>query len=151
MIRRPPRSTLFPYTTLFRSHYDAEMSEVFFQELGIPAPDDNLGVGSGSHGTQTGEMIKRLEPVLIEARPHWVLLYGDTNSTLAGAVTAAKLGLGVAHVEAGLRSYNRRMPEELNRLVVDQLSDLLLCPTPLAVEHLRTENMGERAKQQIAE
>jgi UDP-GlcNAc3NAcA epimerase len=126
-------------------HYDAEMSEVFFQELGIPAPDDNLGVGSGSHGTQTGEMIKRLEPVLIEARPHWVLLYGDTNSTLAGAVTAAKLGLGVAHVEAGLRSYNRRMPEELNRLVVDQLSDLLLCPTPLAVEHLRTENMGERA------
>jgi len=122
-----------------------DLSDVFFQELGIPLPDYHLGVGSGSHGTQTGEMIKRLEPVLVEDRPNWVLLYGDTNSTLAGAITAAKMGLRVAHVEAGLRSYNRRMPEELNRLVADQLSDLLLCPTPLAVENLRNEGMDGRA------
>jgi UDP-GlcNAc3NAcA epimerase len=126
-------------------HYDAEMSDVFFQELDIPAPDHHLGVGSGSHGAQTGEMIKRLEPVLAQEQPDWVLLYGDTNSTLAGAVVASKMGLRVAHVEAGLRSFNRRMPEELNRIATDHLSDLLLCPTQTAIENLRREGLENRA------
>ena len=126
-------------------HYDAEMSDVFFQELDIPAPDHHLGVGSGSHGAQTGEMIKRLEPVLAQEQPDWVLLYGDTNSTLAGAVVASKMGLRVAHVEAGLRSFNRRMPEELNRIATDHLSDLLLCPTQTAIENLQREGLESRA------
>lgn len=126
-------------------HYDAGMSDVFFQDLGMKPPDHHLGVGSGSHGEQTGEMMKRLEPVLASERPDWVLLYGDTNSTLAGAVVAAKMGQRLAHVEAGLRSYNRRMPEEFNRIVADHLSDLLLCPTPVAMENLRKEGLCARA------
>jgi UDP-GlcNAc3NAcA epimerase len=126
-------------------HYDPEMSDIFFQELDIPTPHHHLGVGSGSHGAQTGEMIKRLEPVLSAERPDWVLLYGDTNSTLAGAVVASKLGLPTAHIEAGLRSYNRRMPEELNRIVADHLSNLLLCPTPLAAQNLAREGLANRA------
>lgn len=126
-------------------HYDHDMSAVFFSELNIPAPDSHLGVGSGSHGEQTGEMIKRLEAVLLEQRPDCVLLYGDTNSTLAGAIVCAKLHIPAAHVEAGLRSFNRRMPEEINRLVADQLSDLLFCPTAEAMRNLEREGMIDRA------
>lgn len=122
-------------------HYDYAMSEVFFEELGIPAPDVNLAVGSGSHAQMTAEMLGPIEALFLEQRPDVVLVYGDTNTTLAGGLAAAKLNIPVAHVEAGLRSFDRTMPEEVNRVVVDHLSDVLLCPTTTAVENLRAEGV----------
>jgi UDP-N-acetylglucosamine 2-epimerase len=124
-------------------HYDVEMSQTFFDDMGIPAPDDNLGVGSGPHGWQTGQMMVGIERVLQSLKPDWVLVYGDTNSTLAGALAAAKLNLPLGHIEAGLRSYNREMPEEHNRILADRCSDLLFCPTRTAVENLAREGMSE--------
>ncbi len=126
-------------------HYDELMSDVFFRDLGIPHPDVNLAVGSASHGAQTGAMLEGLERVFQEQRPDWVLVYGDTNSTLAAAVAAVKIHQPVAHLEAGLRSFNRRMPEEHNRVLTDHASDLLLAPTETAMRHLANEGLAERS------
>ena len=122
-------------------HYDPNMSDVFFDELGIPRPAYHLGVGSGSHGMQTGRMLEEIEKILVADRPDVMLVYGDTNSTLAGALAAAKLHVPIAHVEAGLRSFNRRMPEEVNRVLTDHVSELLFCPTQQAIDNLRDEGV----------
>ncbi|MEH6552223.1 MAG: UDP-N-acetylglucosamine 2-epimerase (non-hydrolyzing) [Pseudomonadales bacterium] len=122
-------------------HYDANMSQVFFDELDIPRPHYNLGVGGGTHGQNTGRMLESVETILIKERPDWVLVYGDTDSTLAGALAGSKLNISVAHVEAGLRSYNRRMPEEVNRVLTDHLSDLLFAPTITAIHNLTLEGI----------
>ena len=127
-------------------HFDHEMSGAFFEELDLPKPDVNLGIGGGTHGTMTGRMLAGIERNLMEIQPAWVIVYGDTDSTLAGALAAAKLHVPVAHVEAGLRSFNRRMPEEINRVVADHLSDLLLCPTKTAVENLAREGIKRRTE-----
>ncbi|WP_210485557.1 non-hydrolyzing UDP-N-acetylglucosamine 2-epimerase [Microvirga antarctica] len=122
-------------------HFDAAMSDVFFQELDIPPPAHNLEVNSLGHGAMTGRMLEKLEEVMIAEKPDWVLIYGDTNSTVAGALAAAKLHIPVAHVEAGLRSFNRKMPEEINRVMADHVSNLLLCPTRTAVANLAREGI----------
>jgi UDP-GlcNAc3NAcA epimerase len=122
-------------------HFDADMSDVFFHELDIPAPKHRLNINGGGHGEMTGRMLAALEPVLMAERPDWLVVYGDTNSTLAGALAAAKLHIPIAHVEAGLRSFNRRMPEEVNRVLTDHLSSLHLCPTRTAVENLAKEGV----------
>jgi len=126
-------------------HYEHNLSGVFFDQLPLPAPDHHLGVGSGSHGAQTAAMLVGLENVMIEEKPDMTVVYGDTNSTIAGALASGKLHIPVAHVEAGLRSFNRAMPEEMNRVATDHLSDLLLCPTGTAVKNLKNEGIEHGA------
>nr|WP_223160653.1 MULTISPECIES: UDP-N-acetylglucosamine 2-epimerase (non-hydrolyzing) [unclassified Leucobacter] len=126
-------------------HYDPMLSDVFFRDLGIPEPDAHLGVGSGSHGVQTGSMLAQMDEVLERFQPDCVLVYGDTNSTLAAAVSAVKLHFPVAHLEAGLRSFNRAMPEEHNRVLTDHAADLCLAPTEVAMQHLANEGVTDRA------
>jgi UDP-N-acetylglucosamine 2-epimerase (non-hydrolysing)/UDP-GlcNAc3NAcA epimerase len=127
-------------------HYDDDLSRVFFDELGVPAPDRELHGGTGTNSAQTARMLADLEQELVDPRPDAVLVYGDTNSTLAGALAAAQTGVPVAHVEAGMRSFDRRMPEELNRVLTDHASDLLLCPTPTAVANLEAEGLSARSR-----
>ena len=122
-------------------HFDANMSSVFFEEMSIPEPDYHLGIGGSSHGAMTGRMMEKIESVLLEEHPDFVLVYGDTNSTLAGAVAASKLKLKIAHVEAGMRSFNMAMPEEINRILTDRVSQLLFCPTAIAVRNLENEGV----------
>jgi len=127
-------------------HYDYQMNEVFFEQMGIPQPDYYLNIGSGSHGFQTAGILEALEPILMKESPDWLLIYGDTNTTLAGALAASKLGIRTAHVEACLRSFNRGMPEEINRVVADHTSDLLLVPTLAGMDNSRREGLLEKSR-----
>jgi UDP-GlcNAc3NAcA epimerase len=120
-------------------HYDANMSDIFFAEMKIPKPDYFLGIGGKSHGAMTGQMIEKIEEVAIAEKPDWIMVYGDTNSTLAGAIVASKLHIKLAHIEAGLRSFNMKMPEEVNRILTDRVSNILFCPTDAAIENLKNE------------
>ena len=147
--RRGPRRRIREILVHTGQHYDYLMDKVFFEELQRPRPDHHLGVGSGSHARQTALMLERIEAVLLKEKPDGVMVYGDTNSTLAGALVAAKLNLPLAHVEAGLRSYQRTMPEEINRLLTDHLSTLLFCPTATAVSNLRREGIMDGGKRRV--
>lgn len=141
MNRRPDLFTSLVIHT--GQHYDAAMSETFFRDLDLPKPHKYLGVGSGSHAAQTAAVMERFEPVVLEEKPDWVMVVGDVNSTLACALVCIKLGIKVAHVEAGLRSRDRTMPEEINRLLTDQIADLLFTPSPDADQNLRAEGIPE--------
>lgn len=132
-------------------HYDANMSDVFFEELEIPRPDFHLGIGGGTHGQNTGRMLEAIEGILLEQRPDWMLVYGDTDSTLAGALAAAKVHIPIAHVEAGLRAFNREIPEEVNRVLTDHLASLLLTPTDTATANLAKEGLTGTSVQQVGD
>lgn len=141
LIRQKYRNRVREILVHTGQHYERNMSDIFFRQMGIPRPKYHLGIGGGSHGVMTGRMIEKIEQVLLIEKPDWVLVYGDTNSTLAGALAAAKLHIPVAHVEAGLRSFNMKMPEEINRILTDRISSLLFCPTRTAVENLKKEGI----------
>jgi UDP-GlcNAc3NAcA epimerase len=134
-------------------HYDANMSDIFFEEMQIPKADYFLGIGGNTHGAMTGRMIEEIEQILVKEKPDWVMVYGDTNSTLAGAIAASKLHIKIAHVEAGLRSFNMKMPEEINRILTDRVSSLLFCPTKIAIDNLNKEgleNWGHKVRAVMA-
>jgi len=126
-------------------HYDANMSDIFFDEMKIPKPDYFLGIGGKSHGAMTGQMLEKIEEILVKEKPDWVMVYGDTNSTLAGALAASKLHVRLAHIEAGLRSFNMQMPEEVNRILTDRVSNVLFCPTDTATQNLKNEGYDKLA------
>lgn len=140
-VSRAIRSTGEEFILHTGQHYDLEMSKLFFEDLEIPTPDLNLNIGSGTHGWQTAQMLMKIENVLNKIKPDIVIVFGDTNSTLAGAIASAKLHIPVAHIEAGLRSFNMQMPEEVNRIITDHISDILFCPSKASVEQLKSESI----------